>query len=58
MLLGGVVNYDIEPAKFIDGLLHGCLREFFIANVTIDKQALPAVTFHKLLRLPGIFVFL
>ena len=58
MLLGGIVDDDIEPAEFIDGLLHGCLTEFFIANVTIDKQTFAALLFHKLLRFPGIFVFL
>src|SRR6478609_5489110 len=42
MLLGGVVDEDIEPAPARDGLRHGIPAEILLADIAGDEQRLAA----------------
>lgn len=51
MLLGRILDEDIDFAKFGKSLLDGLLAEFFHSDITRDQSALPAGLFNLPLRL-------
>jgi hypothetical protein len=50
MLLGGVVDQDVEPAELVDRLLHRSLAECLVAEVAGDGQGPPPFLLDNLLR--------
>ena len=57
MLLSGIIDEDIEPAEFIDGLLHGILAKAFVADVAGNRDRVAAFTLHDLFGLRRVIMF-
>src|SRR5438128_10671137 len=56
MLLCGVVDQDVDFAKFSPGSLHRIFAKLFTANITGQQQTFAAFGFDQPLRFPGIAV--
>src|SRR5205823_11756497 len=49
MLLGRVVDHDVEPTELAQCLIDNLGAEFLVADVPVDKQTFPTLLFDKLL---------
>jgi hypothetical protein len=58
VLLGSVVDEDVQPAKLRDGLLHRLLAERLLDDVARDQVAAAALPLHEAFRLFGILVLI
>jgi hypothetical protein len=57
MLFGGVVDEDVEMAKFFNCLFYQILADAFIADVPGDRYTAPALLFDRLFGFFGIIIF-
>ncbi|MNJ61196.1 hypothetical protein D3C77_569730 [compost metagenome] len=58
MLLSRIVNQYVQPAKLVDGLLNGLLRERFISQITSNEQTLASFLLYFLLGLLRILILI
>src|SRR5688500_5718258 len=56
MLLGGVVDEDIEPLEFLDGLLDRLLAEGLATDIAFDEMRLAALALDQAPGFLGIVV--
>src|SRR5919109_3385751 len=56
LLVGGVVDQDVELAQLAHGPLHRFRRVLWIGDVARQQDATPALAFDRLLRLLRVFV--
>jgi hypothetical protein len=56
LLLGGIIDQDINPPERTHGVLHGLLAEAFIAHIAGNRHTTPALLLHTGLRLMRVVV--